>query len=46
MVSGLKALNHLSLVCRDVQSSRDFYKNVLGFGEILRPNVFTADGVW
>ncbi|CAL5339397.1 unnamed protein product [Camellia sinensis] len=42
----LKSLNHISVVCRSVDKSLDFYQNVLGFFPIRRPNSFDFDGAW
>ncbi|KAH9310028.1 hypothetical protein KI387_037939, partial [Taxus chinensis] len=42
----LVSLNHISLVCRSVQESLDFYENVLGFVPIKRPGSFNFDGAW
>ncbi|KAJ0075899.1 hypothetical protein Patl1_34479 [Pistacia atlantica] len=42
----LKSLNHVSLVCRSVEESIDFYQNVLGFVPIRRPGSFDFDGAW
>ncbi|KAG2729282.1 hypothetical protein I3843_01G237000 [Carya illinoinensis] len=42
----LKSLNHISLVCRSVEESIDFYQNVLGFFPIRRPGSFDFDGAW
>ncbi|GAY50590.1 VOC domain-containing protein [Citrus sinensis] len=42
----LKSLNHISLVCRSVEASLDFYQNVLGFFPIRRPGSFDFDGAW
>ncbi|XP_057967161.1 glyoxylase I 4 [Malania oleifera] len=42
----LTSLNHISLVCRSVQESIDFYQNVLGFVPIRRPGSFDFDGAW
>lgn len=42
----LVSLNHISLVCRSVQDSIDFYENVLGFVPIKRPGSFNFDGAW
>ncbi|XP_044486903.1 metallothiol transferase FosB-like [Mangifera indica] len=42
----LKSLNHVSLVCRSVEESIDFYQNVLGFSPIRRPGSFNFDGAW
>jgi catechol 2,3-dioxygenase-like lactoylglutathione lyase family enzyme len=41
----IRSLNHVSRVCRDVQSSVDFYTHVLGFIPIQRPS-FQFDGAW
>lgn len=42
----LKSLNHISLVCRSVEKSLDFYQNVLGFLPIRRPGSFDFHGAW
>ncbi|OWM81829.1 uncharacterized protein LOC116188503 [Punica granatum] len=42
----LKSLNHISLVCRSVEESIDFYQSVLGFVPIRRPGSFNFDGAW
>lgn len=42
----LKSLNHVSLVCKSVEESIDFYQNVLGFVPIRRPGSFNFDGAW
>ncbi|KAL9232024.1 hypothetical protein vseg_007174 [Gypsophila vaccaria] len=42
----LKSLNHISLLCRSVEESIDFYQNVLGFIPIRRPGSFDFDGAW
>ncbi|XP_039143552.1 uncharacterized protein LOC120280690 [Dioscorea cayenensis subsp. rotundata] len=42
----LTSLNHISLVCRSVEESLDFYQNVLGFFPIRRPGSFDFDGAW
>ncbi|EXB67322.1 hypothetical protein L484_025804 [Morus notabilis] len=42
----LKSLNHISLVCRSLVESIDFYQNVLGFVPIRRPGSFDFDGAW
>ncbi|KAM7509404.1 hypothetical protein LguiA_019857 [Lonicera macranthoides] len=42
----LKSLNHISVVCRSVEKSLDFYQNVLGFFPIRRPGSFSFDGAW
>ncbi|CAD5172089.1 unnamed protein product [Musa acuminata subsp. malaccensis] len=42
----LASLNHISLVCRSVERSLDFYQNVLGFLPIRRPGSFDFTGAW
>ncbi|GAB4850087.1 Glyoxylase I 4 [Ancistrocladus abbreviatus] len=42
----LSSINHISLVCRSVEKSIDFYQNVLGFAPIRRPGSFNFDGAW
>lgn len=42
----LTSLNHVSLACRSVQRSLDFYQNVLGFVPVRRPGSFDFDGAW
>ncbi|XP_010914889.1 glyoxylase I 4 [Elaeis guineensis] len=42
----LTSLNHISLVCRSVEMSLDFYQNVLGFVPVRRPGSFDFDGAW
>ncbi|XVF86486.1 hypothetical protein PTKIN_Ptkin18bG0044400 [Pterospermum kingtungense] len=42
----LKSLNHISLVCRSVEESMDFYQNILGFVPIRRPGSFDFNGAW
>ncbi|CAJ2634796.1 unnamed protein product [Trifolium pratense] len=42
----LKSLNHISLVCRSLEKSVDFYVNVLGFFPIKRPSSFNFNGAW
>ncbi|KAF3785139.1 Metallothiol transferase [Nymphaea thermarum] len=42
----LTSLNHISLVCRSIEESIDFYQNVLGFVPIRRPGSFDFDGAW
>uniref|UniRef100_A0A7N0U6E6 VOC domain-containing protein n=1 Tax=Kalanchoe fedtschenkoi TaxID=63787 RepID=A0A7N0U6E6_KALFE len=42
----LTSLNHISLVCRSVDETLDFYQNVLGFFPIRRPGSFDFDGAW
>ncbi|WRX27890.1 Glyoxalase/fosfomycin resistance/dioxygenase domain - like 6, partial [Theobroma cacao] len=42
----LKSLNHVSLVCRSVEESINFYQNILGFVPIRRPGSFDFNGAW
>ncbi|GLJ05658.1 hypothetical protein SUGI_0022400 [Cryptomeria japonica] len=42
----LTSLNHISLVCKSVEESVNFYENVLGFVPIKRPGSFGFDGAW
>ncbi|XP_062208348.1 glyoxylase I 4-like [Phragmites australis] len=42
----LASLNHISVVCRSLESSLSFYRNVLGFIPIRRPGSFDFDGAW
>ncbi|KAI0502258.1 hypothetical protein KFK09_017205 [Dendrobium nobile] len=42
----LTSLNHISLICRSLDESLDFYQNVLGFLPIRRPGSFDFDGAW
>uniref|UniRef100_M0ZIX7 Lactoylglutathione lyase n=1 Tax=Solanum tuberosum TaxID=4113 RepID=M0ZIX7_SOLTU len=42
----LTSLNHISLVCRSVEKSIEFYKNVLGFVPVRRPGSFNFNGAW
>ncbi|CAL2236236.1 unnamed protein product [Prunus armeniaca] len=42
----LKSLNHISLVCRSVEKSLDFYQSVLGFFPVRRPGSFDFNGAW
>ncbi|XP_042052690.1 metallothiol transferase FosB-like [Salvia splendens] len=42
----LSSLNHISLVCKSVEESVDFYQNVLGFVPVRRPGSFDFDGAW
>ncbi|XP_047314693.1 glyoxylase I 4-like [Impatiens glandulifera] len=42
----LTSLNHVSMVCRSLENSIDFYTNVLGFIPIRRPGSFNFNGAW
>ena len=39
------AVNHVAITTRRVTESRTFYRDVLGFREVSRPN-FSFDGAW
>ncbi|KAH9324309.1 hypothetical protein KI387_004487 [Taxus chinensis] len=42
----LMALNHVSLLCRSVEDSMEFYEKVMGFVPIKRPGAFDFGGAW
>ncbi|KAL3747642.1 hypothetical protein ACJRO7_016445 [Eucalyptus globulus] len=42
----LKSLNHISLVCRSLERTVDFYQKVLGFVPVRRPGSFDFEGAW
>ncbi|XP_047324613.1 glyoxylase I 4-like [Impatiens glandulifera] len=42
----LTSLNHVSLVCRSVEDSIEFYTNILGFVPVRRPGSFDFSGAW
>ncbi|XP_056164124.1 glyoxylase I 4 [Syzygium oleosum] len=42
----LMALNHVSRLCRSVKDSIEFYRKMLGFVLIERPQAFDFDGAW
>eukprot|EP00253_Pinus_taeda_P010196 PITA_10196 len=42
----LSSLNHVSLLCKSVPVSTEFYENVLGFHVVRRPPSFDFVGVW
>lgn len=42
----VKALQHCSLVVRDLERSRRFYGEVLQLEEVPRPSAFTFRGAW
>ncbi|CAD7704645.1 unnamed protein product [Ostreobium quekettii] len=42
----LKCLNHVSLVCKDLDKSVAFYRDLLGFEEVRRPQSFDFEGSW
>ena len=41
----IESLNHIALMTRRLDESRAFYRNVLGFREVERPN-FSFRGAW
>ncbi len=41
----ITAVNHVGRVTKRVAASRDFYRDVLGFREVSRPN-FDFPGAW
>eukprot|EP00253_Pinus_taeda_P033331 PITA_33331 len=42
----LLSLNHVSLLCRSVTASTEFYVNLLGFQLVRRPSSFDFVGAW
>lgn len=42
----LRQINHISRVCSSLSRSLAFYRDVLGFVEIKRPDSFDFDGAW
>lgn len=42
----LKSVNHISLICKSLEESINFYQNVLGFIPIRRPGSFDFEGAW
>lgn len=42
----IRSLNHVSLLVRDVERSRQFYGQILGMEEIPRPATFSFPGAW
>ncbi|KAK9706148.1 hypothetical protein RND81_07G107100 [Saponaria officinalis] len=43
---GLTSLNHISIICRSIEKSIDFYQDVLGFIPVRRPSSFDFHGAW
>ncbi|KNA19963.1 hypothetical protein SOVF_056530 [Spinacia oleracea] len=43
---GILSLNHISIRCRSVEKSLNFYQNVLGFFRIRRPGSLNFHGAW
>ncbi len=41
----IQAVNHVGRMTKRVDASRDFYRDVLGFREVARPN-FNFPGAW
>ena len=41
----IKAVNHVGRITKRVEESREFYRDVLGFREVARPN-FDFPGAW
>jgi catechol 2,3-dioxygenase-like lactoylglutathione lyase family enzyme len=41
----IRAVNHIAVVTRRLEESRKFYRDVLGFREVSRPN-FRFPGAW
>lgn len=41
----VRHIDHVTLIVRDVQASRDFYVGVLGMNEVARPS-FSFGGAW
>jgi catechol 2,3-dioxygenase-like lactoylglutathione lyase family enzyme len=41
----IKSLNHVAREAKDLEKSRAFYRDVLGFREVSRPN-FSFPGAW
>ncbi len=42
----LLALDHSTLVVKNLEQSRRFYEDVLGLEEVPRPSTFTFRGMW
>ncbi|WZZ11089.1 hypothetical protein YC2023_097010 [Brassica napus] len=42
----LTSLNHVSLLCRSIEESMNFYQKVLGFFPIRRPESLNFEGAW
>ncbi|CAI8611828.1 unnamed protein product [Vicia faba] len=42
----LKSVNHISLICKSLDESINFYQNILGFIPIRRPGSFDFEGAW
>ena len=48
LLSGLRSINHISMVCSNLEASVAFYRDVLGFIVVKRPQSFneTFEGCW
>uniref|UniRef100_A0A7N0U0W8 VOC domain-containing protein n=1 Tax=Kalanchoe fedtschenkoi TaxID=63787 RepID=A0A7N0U0W8_KALFE len=42
----ITSLNHISIGCKSIDKSIDFYENVLGFFPVKRPRSFDFEGAW
>ncbi|KAL6759960.1 Glyoxalase/Bleomycin resistance protein/Dihydroxybiphenyl dioxygenase [Haematococcus lacustris] len=42
----LRAINHISHLCKDVAKTAEWYSSLLGFSMIKRPASFDFDGAW
>jgi catechol 2,3-dioxygenase-like lactoylglutathione lyase family enzyme len=42
----LCSVNHISRVVADVEESKAFYRDILGFTEVKRPASFDFGGSW
>lgn len=42
----LSSLNHVSFLCADVEHTKRFYRDLLGFIEVKRPDSFKFEGSW
>lgn len=42
----LSSLNHVSFLCADVDRTKKFYRDLLGFVEVKRPESFKFEGSW
>lgn len=42
----LSSLNHVSFLCADVERTKRFYRDLLGFIEVKRPDSFKFEGSW
>lgn len=42
----IRSVNHISRVCKDVNQSCSFYRDVLGFMEVKRPSSLQFEGAW